>query len=308
MELKCSPVLLIIYNKPNITLKVIREILKAYPEKLYIFGDAPRLQYEKEIIDCFKTRKLIDSFDFGNTVVKKHYNKTNSGSAANGVSSAVEWFFEQEDEGIILESDCLPGSSFFRFASELLEKYRNDEKVMHISGNNFQTKFIDCRHSYYFSNIPFIWGWATWKRAWKQYDVKIESYPEFKKFAKIENYFLNKEMRNFWVKKFDGVYSQKIDTWDYQWTYSILKNDGLSITPNYSLVTNIGFDEQAMNTKYDSYGFSKFGIKEVEEIKFNDLKAPNKKADYENFKYALSPGFFRKVKIKSKDIFYNIFH
>ena len=105
MELKCSPVLLIIYNKPNITLKVIREILKAYPEKLYIFGDAPRLQYEKEIIDCFKTRKLIDSFDFGNTVVKKHYNKTNSGSAANGVSSAVEWFFEQEDEGIILESD-----------------------------------------------------------------------------------------------------------------------------------------------------------------------------------------------------------
>jgi len=166
----------------------------------------------------------------------------------NAVSSAITWFFDQVEEGIILEDDCLPDPSFFWFCQELLKHYRHDERVMMISGDNFQGGHIRGDGSYYFSKYCHIWGWATWKRAWKLYDVTMTSYPSFRSTNQIANVFENSDEQRYWLKRFDKAYKGEIDTWDYQWVYATFQNSGLSVLPNKNLVKNIGFGAGASHT------------------------------------------------------------
>ena len=242
-----TPILFIIFNRPDTTKRVFETIRKTKPAKLYIAADGPRLNKEREVELCERTRQVTEVIDWPCEVYRK-YSDSNLGCKM-GVSGAITWFFDNVEEGIILEDDCLPNLSFFYFCQELLNKYRNIEKVKMISGDNFQfgKKYGDA--SYYFSNFPSIWGWATWRRAWKEYDIDMENYPDFKKNNRIARIFKDKKVRRYWLNFFDKLYNNRIDTWDGQWVYSIYSNNGIAILPNVNLISNIGFNENATHTK-----------------------------------------------------------
>lgn len=244
-----TPILLVVFNRPDTTARVFEAIRKIKPAKLYIAADGPRLNKEGEAKLCEETRKITENIDWQCEVYRK-YSDQNLG-CKNGVSSAISWFFENVEEGIILEDDCLPDQSFFYFCQELLAKYRNTDKVKMISGNNFQfgKKYGDA--SYYFSNFPHIWGWATWRRAWREYDIEMKTYPDFKKNNRIAEIFKNKKIQKYWLNLFDKLYDNKIDTWDGQWVYSVYYKGGVVILPNVNLISNIGFGKNATHTKAD---------------------------------------------------------
>jgi len=244
-----TPVLFLIFNRPELTFRVFDEIRKAKPEKLFIAADGPREGKEGESEKCEIARSVVNKIDW-NCEVKTLFREKNLG-CRDAVSSAITWFFDNVGEGIILEDDCLPDQSFFTFCQTLLEKYRDDERIMHIGGGNFQNGKHKTSASYYFSKYTHIWGWATWRRAWKKYDVRMSNLERVQKTERFNSYILNNE-HLYWIDIFTQTQKGKIDTWDYQWLYSVWENNGIAILPNENLVTNIGFNEDATHTKGDS--------------------------------------------------------
>jgi hypothetical protein len=214
------------------------------PKTLFIAADGPK--NNSDLVKCGQVREIFRKIDW-DCKIFRNFSDVNLGCKIR-VSSAIDWFFQSVDRGIIIEDDCLPNQSFFRFSEILLEKYNNDEKVMMISGNNFHQGKIYGDGSYFFSKYPHIWGWASWKRAWAKYDVNIKTFSDFKKQNTMENILKDRRSRAFWMKNFEGVYRNKIDTWDYQWTYAIFRLGGFCITPNVNLVSNIGFRSDATHT------------------------------------------------------------
>jgi hypothetical protein len=289
-----TPILFIIFNRPDTTQQVFDQIKKIKPKKLFITADGPRNDEEKEM--CIKTRLITEQIDW-NCEVKKNYSDKNLGCKI-GVSSGINWFFNQAESGIILEDDCLPNLSFFWFCEQMLRYYENNKKIGMITGDNFQNGKARGDGSYYFSGMANIWGWATWKRAWKYYDIQMNDYPNFKKNNDIKKIWRKKYIQKFWLEKFDLAYNNQIDTWDYQWTYTICKNKLLSITPNKNLVTNIGFGTEATHTKKDK------DIANLETITIKTIKHPKKikqnlRADYYYFKRFnnnITNRIFKKIK------------
>lgn len=252
------PVLLIAFNRPNFTEKVFKEIRKARPKKLFVVVDGPRNEEERRKVE--EVRKIVSNIDWP-CKVKKLIRQKNLG-CRKAESSAIDWFFENVKQGIVLEDDCLPSQDFFKFCEEMLEKYRDDKRIMHISGNNFLGNWRRDKYSYYFSKYPFSWGWASWRRAWKKYDVDMKLYPEIKKKKYLENihlsFFENHSIKSLFEATYKGL-----DTWDYQWFFANLINNGLSIVPNYNLVRNIGFGKNSTHTKKEHFYLS-VSTKEIE--------------------------------------------
>lgn len=240
-----TPVLFLIFNRPDTTKRVFESIREAKPPRLYIAADGARESKIGEVELCSQTREIINAVDW-NCEVKTLFRDKNLGCKI-AVSSAIDWFFENEEEGIILEDDCLPNQSFFMFCQSLLNYYREDKRVMHIGGCNvFNSSISD--YDYSFINYPLIWGWATWQRAWEKYDVNMNSYPEIKKRGELKRIFPNIGTRFFWQKVFEKVIHKEVNTWDYQWSYAVLINAGLCIIPTKNSVQNIGFNDAATHT------------------------------------------------------------
>lgn len=245
-----TPILFIIFNRPDTTKGVFEAIRKAKPPKLFVAADGPRPDKPGEWEKCQKVREIVTAVDW-DCEVKTLFRDTNLGCKV-GVSRAIDWFFQRVEEGIILEDDCLPTQSFFRFCQELLERYRYDERVMMISGNNFQFGRQCGSYSYYFTKYTHIWGWASWKRAWKFYDVNMNLWPEIKKKGLLRGLVNNSKEMNYWEQIFDRVHASKIDTWDYQWTFCCWVQNGLSVLPKVNLVSNIGLGIESTHTHKDS--------------------------------------------------------
>ncbi len=242
-----TPILLLIFNRPHTTRQVFQKIREVKPQKLFVAADGPRLYVPADEKNCAETRRIVGEIDW-DCEVKYLFRKENLG-CGKGVSAAINWFFEQVEEGIILEDDCLPDVSFFRFCGELLEKYRTDDRVKHISGHSLLNKPDGYTASYFFSHYCTIWGWATWKRAWKlyQFNLAIADIDQLKeKYLRQNNRSLNINALESYFRK---SIKQKVDTWDYQWFYTVVNNMGLAAIPIQSLVENIGFDEFATHTK-----------------------------------------------------------
>jgi len=223
---------------------VFEAIARQKPEKLLVIADGPRSV--DEAIDCAEARSIIDLVDW-DCDVSTNFSETNMGCRER-VSSGISWVFEQCEEAIILEDDCLPHPTFFRFCDELVERYRYDERVMVISGDNFQAGHKRGMHSYYFSAYNHVWGWASWRRAWKLYDPGMKGWPERRGTSWLMETCQTPAAARFWRDKFDQVYSGRIDTWDYQWTFACWLHHGLSVLPNVNLVSNIGFGGKATHT------------------------------------------------------------
>jgi hypothetical protein len=270
-------VLFLVFNRPDPTRRVFEEIRRARPSRLYVAADGPRHNRKGEAELCRQTREVVNGIDWECQVFTL-FREQNLG-CRRAVSSSIDWFFAREEEGIILEDDCLPNESFFRFCGELLEKHRHEPRVMHISGSNFQYGQQRGAASYFYSRIPHIWGWATWRRAWQQYDVDIKTFPEFVRNKQITRIFAEKESQQYWNFHFRRMYRGS-DTWDYQWAYAIFKADGLCITPNVNLISNIGFGAAATHATETNSPVANLPTHEITRITHPAQLAADQAADY----------------------------
>jgi hypothetical protein len=241
-----TPVLFLIFNRPDTTQLVFNEIRKAKPAQLFVAADGPRKDRPDDRENCRNAREIIRQVDW-NCNVSTLFRDENHG-CKRGVSSAIDWFFSQVEEGIILEDDCVPDQSFFPFCQELLERYRDDERVMMISGDNFQCGTKRTDYSYYFSHYALLWGWATWRRSWNNYDVSMNLWPVIRDGNWLMDIFNDRNIVQYWNRILEDTYNDKIDTWDYQWGFSCWVQGMLCIMPHTNLISNIGFGQDATHT------------------------------------------------------------
>jgi hypothetical protein len=245
-EQPIPPILLIIFNRPDTTSLVLNSIKNAQPKQLFIAADGPRKDIETDIEGCEMARNIVKKIDW-NCEVKYLFQDTNLG-CRKGVVTAIDWFFDNVESGIILEDDCLPNPTFFRFCSELIEYYKYEKKVMMIGGNNYQFGKKRGSYSYYFSVFGHIWGWASWRRAWRYYVKDLETWPDVKNSNWIKEYMITDQGAKQYTRFLNNIYNGELDSWAYIWSYSRWRQNGLSIVPNCNLVENIGFDTRATHT------------------------------------------------------------
>lgn len=243
-----SAILFLVFNRPDLASQVFQAIRSARPPRLYVAADGPREGRDSERQDCMEARRVIDEVDWP-CEVKCLFQEKNLGPMHAQVA-ALDWFFDQEKEGVILEDDCLPDQSFFGYCDELLECYRDDRRVFMISGNNFQGGIKRGDADYYFSIYTHIWGWAAWKRSWQCFDKDLTDWPSFRECGGLENLHGTKVTRKYWFDLFDRIYSGTYKRgWDYRFLFACWRENGLTIIPQKNLVTNIGFGHQATNCK-----------------------------------------------------------
>ncbi len=249
----CSvPVLLLSFNRPEKTAQVLEQIKLAAPPRIYAHCDGPRAQVAGEAERVAEVRRIIVEKTAG-LPLKTLFRENNFG-LKSGVSGAIDWFFSQEEYGIILEDDCMPDPTLFRFCEELLLRYKDDPEVMHIGCSNISEPYLDGRkESYVFSKFPFIWGWASWRRAWNKMDIEVQELDKFEPRLPFGRFWIIASAQRYLRAKFQDTKTGKNKTWDYQWFYSILNNNGLCIVPSINLVQNTGIGEaEATNTTKDN--------------------------------------------------------
>lgn len=274
-----TPVAITVFNRLDTTERVFNVIRQVKPSKLLIIADGPRLDRPGEAEKCEAVRGVFEQIDWDCEVIK-HYSNTNQGCKKT-VSSGLNWVFDTVEEAIILEHDTLPHPSFFKYCEELLDRYRFDSRIMGISGQNNQFGHKRTEYSYYFSHFPSIWGFATWRRAWKYYDIEMKSWPQVRDTKLLESILGDSKAVKNWQARFDALYSNYIDTWDYQWTLSCWLQKGLIAISEVNLVSNIGFTSDSINNTDSN---SQYADIPVESINF-PLKHPphivrQKDADY----------------------------
>jgi hypothetical protein len=254
-----TAVLFLVFNRLDTTKQVFEAIREAKPPRLYIAADGARetKEGEKEKIQTVRDF-ILNNIDW-DCEVKTLFRENNLGCKM-AVSGAIDWFFENEEQGIILEDDCLPSQSFFWYCEELLNKYKDDMRVGQIGANNFQNGIKRGEADYYFSVFSHIWGWASWANRWEKYDVNLSTInnTEF-----IDKLFKNNKHSSYWIDVFKKMKNQEIDTWDYQWTLTLWSNKQLSISPNINLISNIGFGAEATHTTSAESEFSKLQAYEL---------------------------------------------
>lgn len=230
-------VLLITFNRLETTKVVFEQIAIAKPPRLYISSDGAREDKEDEREKVEDVRRWLLENITWECELKTRFLSKNSGGCGHGVSSAVSWFFENEEDGIILEDDTVPHQSFFRFCEDLLDKYKDDKRIWHIAGYN-PCGIMYTQTSYFFHTLMFCWGWATWKDRWMpHFTLSLKEYP----VDAISFVSKNKVIQDYYRKILLRMQSDKpIDTWDYQWSFMLFKQNALCVVPTKNLISNIG--------------------------------------------------------------------
>lgn len=284
-----SPVAFIIFNRPDLTARVFSEIARARPRKLLVIADGPRPAKLGDAEKCATTRAIIDRVDWDCEVLK-NYSDVNLGCGQRP-AKGLRWVFDQVEEAIILEDDCLPHPTFFRFCDELLEKYRGDDRVMHISGDNFLQR-RQTTYSYCFSYYSLSWGWASWRRAFQYYDPEIKAWPSLRNTDWLWDILEDPRAVEYFKIIFDKAYaaSTSKDYWDYQWLFTLWARGGLSILPDTNLISNIGYRADATHTKPDSNGLANLPISSMAfPLKHPVVVARDKKVDRAIFERMVLP-------------------
>lgn len=241
------PVIFIVFNRPDLTAKVFETIRDARPKQLLVVADGPRLDRLGEAELCLGARSVVEKVDWPCEVLRD-YSDVNLGCRRR-VSSGLTWAFRQVPEAIVLEDDCLPDPSFFPFCEEMLALYREDLRIMMITGTNFSGEWKVQRQSYHFACSGSIWGWASWRRAWAHYDVNMARWNDQEVRDRLRDVYCDERAFELRRPSFDEVAAGQLDTWDYQWTFARLTQSGLSIVPSRNLISNIGFRGDATHTK-----------------------------------------------------------
>lgn len=259
-----TPILLLIFNRPEATAKVFEEIRKQKPKYLYIGADGPRYSVPEDTELCKKCREIATAIDW-DCEVKTLFRDRNLGCGA-APAQAITWFFENVEQGIILEDDIFPDQSFFTFCEQMLNHYKNDDSIMHISGCYFFNDLLSTNttQSYYFTKHIHVWGWATWKRAWKHYDYDIKDWPYSNSKVQLKNYYGDHYI--VWKDIFSRMQHKGNDIWDYQWMFSIYKQNGIAINPCVNLTKNIGFNNTATHTTNPDSIYTKVTLSSLHKI------------------------------------------
>lgn len=249
-----TPVAMLVFNRPDLTVRVLEAVRSARPSRLLVVADGPRPDRAGEAEACAKVRAIVDQVDWP-CEVEREFSAPNLGCKRR-VSSGLDWVFDRADEAIILEDDCIPGPSFFSFCDEILECYRDDDRVMGVTGCNLQFGRRRGAASYYFSRYMHVWGWASWRRAWRHYDIQMAEWPSLREARWLREVFGGWVAAEAWRHLFDLAHAGRVDTWDYQWFFAILRRGGLVVTPNVNLVSNVGTGRGATHTVRDGPQFS----------------------------------------------------
>lgn len=282
------PVLFMIFNRPDTTKKVFEAIRREKPKKLFVAADGPRANKVGESEKCDEVRAIATAVDW-DCEVKTLFRKENLG-CGRAPADAISWFFDHVEEGIILEDDCLPSHDFFLYCKTLLERFRDDLRVMEIGGNNLlEPVYRDTQYSYYFSNHNMIWGWATWRRAWKMYDFEMSLYKKLRDSEYLECFFHTDQEFSYFKYIFDKTIAdiKTVTWWDYQWEFIRRANAGLTIVPQKNLVVNLGLGSNATHT-LDASGPGA-------ELKMESLAFPLKHPEFVVADYKRDDIFFRKT-------------
>lgn len=304
-----TAILFLVFNRPETTSKVFNVIKELKPSRLYLAADGPRENRdgEKEKVDL--VRKIVTQVDW-DCDVKKLFRTKNLG-CGKGVSEAITWFFQQEEEGIILEDDDLPHQDFFVFCEEMLSRYRLNNNIYTISGNNFQNGIKRGDGSYYFSKYFHSWGWATWRRSWKIYNREIVFWPKWKNSIQWKNKFSNNLEKNYWKKIFDMIYETDFDSMAYPFNACIMYKGGLNIIPNINLVSNIGFGKNATHTTEENTIISNLKTQRLDKIVHPKSVEINQDADKYVFEWVFGGKnlrFFRRLFLFIKKNFQKVFN
>ena len=285
-----TPVTLFIFNRPDLTKIVFQAIAKAKPQQLLIVADGPR--FPEELKKCEETRAVVATVDWDCKVIT-NFSDRNLGCSKR-ISSGIDWVFSQVEESIFLEDDILPTQSFFYFCQLLLDLYRDDERIMHISGDNSLNQQRNS-YSYFFSKYVDVWGWASWRRAWQKYDYQMKSWPEFKSAELLKFVCDESSEYKYWVNIFDRMYQDplSIDTWDFQWLYACWSQHGLAIEPNTNLTSNLGFDRADATHTSDNTPFSKLPTTDIWDITHPPFIVQDCEADRHTFDYFFGGKYMR---------------
>jgi hypothetical protein len=245
-----TPIALFVFSRPDTTRRVFAAIANIRPTRLLLIADGPRVERVGEKDACREVREIVSCVNWP-CEVSTNYSDQNLGCQQRMISG-LDWVFGLVEEAIVLEDDCLPDASFFPFCRDLLSKYRDDCRIWMISGFNMVENSSNTEFSYYFSNLIHCWGWATWRRAWSQFDEKILNWPEIREAGLLGEIFERRKNLNYWTNIFDRTYTGgALDAWDYQWFYAMTINHAMSIVPRLSLIENIGFGSGGTHTVYE---------------------------------------------------------
>ncbi|TMK89085.1 MAG: glycosyltransferase family 2 protein [Actinobacteria bacterium] len=242
----CPPVVLIVFNRPDLTEQVFAAVRQARPRQLLVVADGPRDTHPADVDLCAATRAAVAEVDWPCDVLRR-YSERNLGCGP-AVSGGIGWALDQVGEALILEDDCLPDHSLFAFCAELLDRYRSDDRVMQIAGHNWAAPSDGyLGYSYAFNAFSPIWGWATWRRAWEKYDFHMRTWPQFRESGMLRGLPFGRRgqavLSEYWNRAHEGR-----GTWDHQWQYAVMSHDGLSVSPSVNMVSNLGFRADATQT------------------------------------------------------------
>lgn len=246
------PVLFLVFNRPEITERTFACIREAAPTRLFIHADGPRPDRPEDAERCARVRLIVQAVDWP-CKVSCLFRETNLGCGL-AVAEALDWFFSGVDEGAVLEDDCLPRPGFFSWCARQLELHRHDPAVFQVSGMGFALDGLPTHCGGFRSPLPFIWGWATWGRAWRRYRRELPSAAECEPV--LRRLFPDRGMRAYWREKLDLTRAGEIRTWDYQWVWTHWAAGASAIVPVHTLVDNIGFGLDSTHTASAAVGYA----------------------------------------------------
>jgi hypothetical protein len=281
-----TPIAFCIFNRPELTSRVFAAIARQKPKRLLVVADGPRESHPSDVQRVQKARAVLDRIDWP-CELQTNFSDVNLGCRQR-MATGISWAFEQADELVILEDDCLPDESFFAYCEQLLDRYRHEPQVMMISGNNFQPQ-PRTSNSYYFSRYTHIWGWASWRRAWNTFDLDMNTWPSVRATRSLASAFEDPCEYEFWKNIFDQQHASQIDTWDFSWMYACLKNGGLTILPELNLVSNLGFGCDATHTTDEQSPLSLLATNRLTKLRHPSEIAQHLAADRWTFENILAP-------------------
>lgn len=279
-----SPVVLLIFNRPDLTERVFAAVRAAQPSRLLVVADGPRPTHPGDERLCAAARAVTDDVGWP-CEVARNYSDNNLGLRAR-VSSGLTWAFEQVNEAIVLEDDCLPHASFFRYCHQLLAHYRHDTRVMSISGDNYQLGRRRGPGSYYFSKYATCTGWASWRRAWDKFEVSMSLWPAFRDAGGLRSVCPDPVEHDYWAAIFDAMHTGRVNSWAYAWVFAGFAHSGLSPHPNVNLISNIGFRADGTHTTADDDRLANIPAAELGEIVHPPFVVADWEADGFEFDYA----------------------
>ncbi|MFA6200191.1 MAG: nucleotide-diphospho-sugar transferase [Bacteroidales bacterium] len=286
-----TPILVIIFNRPNLVQGLFNELKKQKPKQLFVFCDGARKDKLGEIELLQQSKSIFETQIDWNCDLNTNYLEDNKG-AGRAIASAIKWFFENVDQGIILEEDCLPHQDFFPYCEELLQRYKEDKRVIFIGGNNFQKRKVS-QYSYYFSSYPHIWGWAAWKKTIEGYSFDIDDISKKEIRQILKRYFDSWHEREYWYDRFKLVKNNRINSWDYQLMFNIWRKNGVAIIPVVNLVKNVGFDKNSIHCKNKNDISANLTLNNILPLNHPNHIEVNKKVDYTYFKRYNYKSFIR---------------